>query len=938
MTNFGEYSELEGLLFLQAIRRIGTDTTGFSETSKALKGDDLIHRRPDYQPDRYDPDALKQWYLETLKDELQNLRSPATSPAKDGRSSPKKRKLSTPQLRSVEDAAQYNHLLPKVASRLYARYREHAIETIRHEEQEYRRLEREIREIEEGKWDVRLQQSNATTRKESKSVSSIQTLLRDDADDDRQSHEAQRNGTSGSQSLVANFSPKKTSTVPISNDATVVNSVNRLLPSPYGAGNGSQAPQQNLSDVRSSGAPGPQHGFVPVQDPTHAVPPLPPPNQSYTVDAHRRSIQQGHSGVGASASPRAAQHPHIPHERSSGSPIILPPPPGMLRSSGSPGGPLDALADMAGQQYRPNSSITSPGQTQIPATPQQHQLNQLPHPQNYGRQYNQYNNQPPYAPPYSPYGQQSMPAYQIPSNPPTQSYQTYNQARHAGPPQHQAYPPPYPPYHPYTPGQPGVQYMPQSPFVPSQGPRPSPYVTPVPMTSNRRRPPFPSPINTSTSSTKWKQTNLPESTMLSPKSPRPGDYSPLSPIATAAFEGVVPTRSFPSADRSPKLTKDPNPAKKGGTRGGRSDRARTNMSRGRGARAGSTTASSRRSQSEISHTDELSTENAANSIYKIKPEPPATPAAVDDNSSMTSTPADESSRKTGRRRRETLRSLEPTDYAGPSGKRKRAIEETPERRVSAEVSTPLNKPNHILASRNFARTSATIMNDIAGHKLASMFAKPLSEREAPGYKDLIYCPQDLKSIKSAISAGSRAVAATTDTPADAGSPSISGLNTKNSATTWVPITSDVTPPKGIVNSSQLEKEICRIFANAVMFNPDSKRGVGPAFRTRSKAHGQTAADESEDVVNEDHDIDEGGSVVRDTREMFEAVEKSVANWRAAERVAEDASFAARARAGRAAEEKQESDEMDELAGAHEMGEGKPEDGGLGSAVKRRRRG
>src|SRR5439155_16763993 len=75
---------------------------------------------------------------------------------------------------------------------------------------------------------------------------------------------------------------------------------------------------------------------------------------------------------------------------------------------------------------------------------------------------------------------------------------------------------------------------------------------------------------------------------------------------------------------------------------------------------------------------------------------------------------------------------------------------------TAETSTT---PQYVLSTRNFARTSATIMNDIGQHKYASIFSGPVKEKDAPGYKDLIYRPQDLKSIKSAIAAGGKAVAA-----------------------------------------------------------------------------------------------------------------------------------------------------------------------------------
>lgn len=210
------------------------------------------------------------------------------------------------------------------------------------------------------------------------------------------------------------------------------------------------------------------------------------------------------------------------------------------------------------------------------------------------------------------------------------------------------------------------------------------------------------------------------------------------------------------------------------------------------------------------------------------------------------------------------------------------------------------------------------MNTISGHKFANMFAKPVTERDAPGYKDLIYVGQDLKSIKSAISAGSRAVAAALES---SGAEDILGASPVNKSSTQpvlLEANKDIVPPKGIVNSEQLEKEICRIFANAVMFNPDSKRGVGPAFRTRAKAKAlaekkamakvakmsrrsatvgtedEDGEDDEEDGEEEDEEEEEQNrglreeeaGLVHDTREMFEAVEQSLSNWRGAERAAE----------------------------------------------------
>ena len=60
-------------------------------------------------------------------------------------------------------------------------------------------------------------------------------------------------------------------------------------------------------------------------------------------------------------------------------------------------------------------------------------------------------------------------------------------------------------------------------------------------------------------------------------------------------------------------------------------------------------------------------------------------------------------------------------------------------------------------------------------------------------------------------------------------------------------TTDLIPPKAIVNAAQLEKEVYRMFANAVMFNP-----------------------------GED-------GLVSYTREMFHDVEAKIRDWRGAER-------------------------------------------------------
>jgi hypothetical protein len=141
----------------------------------------------------------------------------------------------------------------------------------------------------------------------------------------------------------------------------------------------------------------------------------------------------------------------------------------------------------------------------------------------------------------------------------------------------------------------------------------------------------------------------------------------------------------------------------------------------------------------------------------------------------------------------------------------------------------------VQAHRNFARISSVIINDITQHKHAGPFQKPVREKDAEGYGDIIKRPQDLKSIKAAITFGSRAItaattassASTSDSPAagTAGTPYTTQANNSSSSVVLLDKTIDLLPPRAIVNSSQLEKEVMRMFANAVMFNPGMDEGM-----------------------------------------------------------------------------------------------------------------
>ncbi len=763
--------------------------------------------------------------------------------------------------------------------------------------------------------------------------------------------------------------------------------VNRQIPNP--------APFLDTSQRISYHPPSPD-----VSKRNSQPPPPPSPDTNQRIPHHLSSPAanqrvsfpppQPQAVTPSSASPHS-QKPSVPSpDRSPQSTITLPPLTGVLRSTISSLVPLETLADMAGQQpYKPINPIRGGH----PAAVQPHPI-QLPAPRNYAPPlYPYYDTQQSYGAPYSTYGHSPIPSYHH-TNPHTMPpYQGTASSPGRGlvygnVPYYSHPTPSYSQYPAYSQNS-SFQTPVQNQFNRNPAPRFHDIHTPLLGGSVRSRPPRPSPINTSTTSTRWKNVEVPGSVRspASPKRPGPGEISPLSERSASPFSETLPETS---PDQSMQI--DSPTSAKGRGRGGRG-RARARgkggsvRGRGRGGRAGSivpTVAASTipdsahartRSHSILSHIEDTSIDNKTSTKHELvatptdnktstnhelvatttdnkastnpelvaittddmtsmkpelaatftddktstNPELVATPAG-DEDSPVTETTADEESRQSVRQstrpRRATLRSLDNAELDLPSKKRKLSPPESFVRSPSPSSNSNISRPNFILGSRNFVRTSATIMNDISAHKLASLFAKPLTDRDAPGYKNLIYRPQDLKSLKSAIGAGSRALAAAVDGSgaADAGSPitQLGGMTPSNnvrSSTVWIPATVDVVPPKGIVNSAQLEKELMRMFANAVMFNPDPKRGFGPTFRERSghdhhhlqlgeiglARHNDTSREEEEHPVTAAEDEEEGG-VVKDAREMYAAVERSVTNWRAAERAVESSAAAAAAAA------------------------------------------
>ncbi|KAK5631230.1 hypothetical protein RRF57_006944 [Xylaria bambusicola] len=204
---------------------------------------------------------------------------------------------------------------------------------------------------------------------------------------------------------------------------------------------------------------------------------------------------------------------------------------------------------------------------------------------------------------------------------------------------------------------------------------------------------------------------------------------------------------------------------------------------------------------------------------------------------------------------ETPQSRTPTAMSSLPSKRKR--QDSPLHRGAPTPAT------HVLWTRAFHKISMAALDQIIGHRYANMFANPIKPRLAPGYYDIIHRPQDLKGIQKAITAGSKAAAATVATMPDID---------PNSPVVWLPISIDLVPPRGIINIAQLERELIHMFANAIMYNPDPQRGLGPSF-LRSY---QSNSEEGEDLRG--YEFDENG-VVKETRNMFAEVEKLLGDLR-----------------------------------------------------------
>lgn len=346
------------------------------------------------------------------------------------------------------------------------------------------------------------------------------------------------------------------------------------------------------------------------------------------------------------------------------------------------------------------------------------------------------------------------------------------------------------------------------------------------------------------------------------------EVEPISPIPTPAELPQPVQKTFETTQKveSPKV--EP-PKSKPARRGARRARA--------GSTASSVVAGSHRSQSVTSNADELSLDEP---IHRLVKQEVDTPRAFEDPGD---TNADDSSAQA---------QLSSSRASKQSTKRKRGQDAVEPR--------PSHPPTHVLWTRNFPKISAFALESIIAHRLANIFSSPVTLAD---YGSKVFHPQDLKSIRSAINAGHRAAAAAC--PEDANS---------QASNVWLPISEDLIPPKAIINYSQLEKELMRMFANAVMYNDEPTRGLN-----------RESAEKKGDFLGYGPPED---TIVEDTRAMFTDVERIVESLRAAERKTEDVVERDPNLANR---DLVDDNEMDELAGDGDHGSG------MGSVAKRRRK-
>lgn len=792
------YTPLESFLLFNYLKSQGADHSAFRKISTLLQENPNIKSDPKFDSGRLSADALNNFYLRLLFEETrselerQNGAQDDLSNG-DGPASSKKRKAASPSLPTVKEASQNVHLIPQLISKLYTRFRSIQVREIRDQERRYDELQREVKDIEQGQWNDRIQRE-------------IQKGQWDAVLGQAGLVNGQSNGSQTPEEPAASSAGRALS---ISTQGTLVGQAPDITiksasqSQPLSAtqsehGSAGLSPSSRTSDRKS---PVPKTNAMPPPSITQRL----APQLSPSPPVHS---PQNRGPSGQSPWQGGSPQPHGPQQQSSQS----------VGPSGTPHVPFPKGATGYG------SPSTGPQMQPYPQPPSANVTPRPPH------------QQPGYRP--SRVGGIELPPFQLNS----------------------------------TPARPS-NLQPPPPLGFSSVPPPGQNAQPFIRQADGRMVPLPphsllDGIMRGLSrnwkqaygqKTRWKKSANAKAAEVS--APERESLSPPPPSTSASRSTRRKTRGTPLVEQEPDV---------------RRSTIRSRKVRG-GSVASSAVPSSMRSRTRSqSVTSHMSVDNESVAGRKVKHEP-GTP--MDDEVSATIEASPSGALQRGRR----ALAQQSTQM---SRKRRRSVHDTSE--PSEFSQEPLPQPaapqTHVLVSKNFARTCNPILNDILSHKHASLFSSAVKERDAPGYSDLILRPQDFKSIKTAMSVGSRTVAAAlADALPSGDSPAPGGA----SGPVLLPVSADLVPPKAIVNSTQLEKEIMRVFANAAMYN-----------------------------IGDD-------PVVQDAREMFESVQKSVSDWRSIEKSSEPGNVPVIQR--QATREVEDSD-VDELAG----------DGGSVAAGKRRK--
>ncbi|KAI1496415.1 hypothetical protein F5X99DRAFT_400583 [Biscogniauxia marginata] len=905
--NTTAYTPLESLFLFQLLSRYGFVSGSFHRISEELKSTPLVFEQDGYDAGRLSPESLQELALQLVREE-QRREAEANADKNGAGLSPnsRKRKIASPPLPSLKEAQEQPEKLPILVDRLYSRFRENIVREIREDERQIEVLQRDIGDIEraialEKRVDSnkngtpivsepRPARPNGQTapaptptpvpvptpvpippkvqdpgrraeqpptpqpppdrRVIQPSPSPLPPASRPPGDTrqptpDRRSQEPGRPSNGATSVLqhpqaVQGYGPRPPS-------ATTQPPTTDGLQRPEGLQKG-RSPAPGQPNQPQTPALKWEPPYQPPHPSSHQPPhqtPVPSPRPPYNTGAPRPPVyppqispshpQNPHGYIsGRQTTGQYAQQPRYPSQGAGpSSPSVLLPPqnagqiPPSLQSL-----PVNAAPDGAGQlvpQRRPPSvpAASSPSPSVPPSAFSHHQAQNTP-------------TQTPVRPPVGlaaapatgtgtaakppvPATQRpstaspARPPYQqtpLPSTPTAQQHQSQGHLRSYSSPYNQQ------------------AQSPSGTLDSTQRPRVPPIQTPVAAPHPARRPSLPTvqtpqAVNAPSHvirghGTKWTSTPT-------PATPRVEEISGYFENQSPAYEPISPP--FRPA-QLPKTSPG---------QGGKKDIRKSiqkldiavTKANTRPARSAQGSAPTPQAE-EFLADQELSGRPIKNEV--------ATPQAFEEAGDTT---ADESVHS---RQQAAVNNL-PT-------KRKR--QESPLSRAPPAPAT------HVLWTRSFNKISMAALDQIIGHRHANMFAQPLKPRDAPGYHDYVLRPQDLKGIQKAITAGSKAAAAAVATMADV---------EPNAPAVWLPISVDLVPPRGIINIAQLERELDHMFANAIMYNPDPQRGLGPSFLRSHQAN-----TEGDDKDTRNYQFDENG-VVKETRNMFREVEKLLSDLR-----------------------------------------------------------